>query len=101
MNKKKNKNKNKYWASFRNNYPLMLGHSVALIYATIIFVSFFSFVNEFLRTIDEPYGQVLGLIILLFSMFRLINWIGFDLLHNWAKSMEDAFTRDYYKGLKK
>jgi len=83
----------KYWKSFKENWPLMIGHTLVMGFATIILVLFMTFTNEFVRAIDDPYGQTLALIVMMFTTLRILSWIGIDLLNNWANKIHEVFTR--------
>jgi len=82
-----------YWRKFSENYPLVIGHSLALIMSFFVLVAWFNFMTEIIQSIDEPYGQVLATIVLIFALVKIMTWIGTDLLNSWGNKMHEAFTR--------
>ena len=83
--------KNKYWKNFGRNYPLVIGHTFAIILGGLLAWVFLYTMLEFTKQIQDPYGQVLALVILLMSFVKLLYWIGNDLLNQWANKICDAF----------
>ena len=86
--------KKKYWKSFKEHYPLLMGHSIGLILVSVFSILFIVAMLKFLEGIDDSFGKVLGLIVLLGSYIRLLNALGHhDLVNTWANRVYEAFTR--------
>jgi len=89
------KKKFNYWASFKENYPLCLGHGLVVFLSSFLFLIYYGASRGFIEEISDPYGKVLALCVLMVTFLKLINWIGFDIFNKFAESIQDAFTRGY------
>lgn len=90
MTKKQVKKPVTYWKNLAKNYPRIVPSTFALMMGGFFLMVFFTSLINIVNEMDGDSQKLVVLIVLVFAMLKLMNWIGTDLLNTWAKELSYA-----------
>lgn len=84
------KKKNVHWQNLKKNYVTVVPVTMSLCLGLFIVLFFFNTMIDLVHSLSDPNSKMITLLVLIWVMMKICNWVGNDLMDTWGKVMTDA-----------